>query len=151
MNGIILLIIIKLLFDLNPKNMVNDIFFHYEDHVDVSELSVFYCVLENIHSEKELYNEYDKQFKFPYFGFNWDALRDSLCGLDEWMREKRIIIIHKKIPLLGEKEFKIYISVLYDVCELWAKYPDILEFKVFFPIVSKSAIEEILRNINSRF
>lgn len=131
--------------------MVNDNFFYYEDDVDVPESKFFYCVLENIYSETELCSEYDKQFKFPYFGFNWDALRDSLCGLDEWIKEKIIIIIHKDLPHLREKEFSIYISVLYDVCELWGKYPDVLEIKVFFPQRHKQKIQEILKTINSRF
>lgn len=130
--------------------MVNDNYFHYKDNVDVLESNVFYCELENICSETELYSEYDKQFNFPYFGFNWDALRDSLCGLDEWMKEKKIIIIHKELPHLEERDLRIYISVLYDVCELWGKYPDVLEFKVFFPQHYKEKIREILRTINSR-
>lgn len=54
--------------------MVKDIFFYYKDDVDMSESNVFYCVLENIYSKLELNKAYDQQFKFPYFGFNWDAL-----------------------------------------------------------------------------
>lgn len=131
--------------------MVKDFFFYYKDDIDISESNIFYCVFKDIYTESALYRTYDQQFKFPYFGFNWDALRDSLCGLDEWMKEKKIVIIHKNLPQLGEKDFKIYISVLYDVCELWEKYPDILEFKVFFPVESKSIIQKILKNINSRF
>ena len=131
--------------------MVKDIFFYYKDDVDMSESNVFYCVLENIYSKLELNKAYDQQFKFPYFGFNWDALEDSLCGLDEMMKEKKILIIHKNLPQLGEKDFRIYISVLYDVCELWEKYPDVLEIKVYFPLEYKSIIQEILRNINSIF
>jgi hypothetical protein len=67
------------------------------------------------------------------------------------MKEKKILIIHKNLPQLGEKDFRIYISVLYDVCELWEKYPDVLEIKVYFPLEYKSIIQEILRNINSIF
>lgn len=116
----------------------------------MSESNVFYCVFENIHTEEDLYIVYDQQFKFPYFGFNWDALTDSLCGLDEWMKEKTIIIINKETLSLKEEDFKIYIKVLYDVCELWELYPDVLQMKVYFPECYKNKIRKILENINSR-
>jgi Barstar (barnase inhibitor). len=98
-----------------------------------------------------LYNVYNTHFEFPYFGFNWDALRDSLCGLDEWIKEKIIVIIHKDLPHLGERDLMIYITVLYDVCELWEKYPDVLSFQVFFSKKDKGIIGKFLENIHSRF
>lgn len=60
-------------------------------------------------------------------------------------------VIHKDLPYLGEEDVKNYISVLYDVCELWEKHPDILEFEVFFPQRYKENIQEILKTINSRY
>ena len=130
----------------------NESFLYYNCFSEIDTNNSYSLYVDDIKHRTEIFSLYYQSFKFPdYFGFNWDALADSLCYLDEWMEEKRIVIIHKKLPLLGKKEFKIYISVLYDVCEIWAKYPDVLEFQVFFPFESKSIIQEILRNINSRF
>lgn len=131
--------------------MVKDKYFHYQDNVNTYGSNVFCVEITNIHTKTDLFNAYNMQLKFPYFGFNWDALRDSLCGLDEWMKEKTIIIVHKDIPHLEKKELLTYVTVLYDVCELWEKYPDILSFQVFFVEKDKATIRKILENINSRF
>lgn len=131
--------------------MVKDKYFHYRDSVDTHGTNVFHVEIANIYSETELYNVYNMHFEFPYFGFNWDALRDSLCGLDEWIKEKEIVVIHRELPHLPDKELRIYITVLYDVCELWEKYPDVLSFQVFFAEKDKTTISKILKNINSRF
>jgi len=131
--------------------MVKDNYFHYRDIVDICGANVFCVEIANIYSESELYNVYDMHLKFPYFGFNWDPLRDSLCGLDEWMKEKEIVVIHRELPHFPEKDLGIYVTVLYDVCELWEKYPDALNFQVFFPEKNKTTISKILENINSRF
>lgn len=71
-------------------------------------------------------------------------------SINECLTERRVVIIHKKTPCLNNKDLDIYISILYETCELWAKYPDILEFKMFFPIETKGIIQDVLRNINSR-
>ena len=131
--------------------MVKDIFYYYKDAVDVSDLEVFSLVLEGVHTTAELLEVYARQFNFPsYFGYNWDALKDSLCYLDEWMQEKRIVIIHKDMPRLEESELRIYIRVLYGTCELWRKYPDVLQMKVYFSECNKDQVGKILQDINSR-
>lgn len=108
--------------------------------------------IRDIDSKDALLNTYNKQLRFPnYFGFNWDALYDSLCGLDEWIKEKKITIIHKELPPLEEKDLIIYITLLYDVCEFWEKYPDVLRFKVLFPKKDKNIVQKFLGNIHSCF
>ncbi len=132
--------------------MKNEYFLYYNCLSEIDSNNSRSVYMDDIKSKAEILSLYYQSFKFPnYFGFNWDALTDFLCYLDDWLVEKRIVIIHKELPLLGEKELKIYVWVLYDVCEFWAKYPDVLEFKVYFPIEYKSAIQGILRNINSSF
>lgn len=131
--------------------MVRDKCFHYRDTVDTSGTDVFRVEIANIYSKTELLSAYNTHFKFPYFGFNWDSLKDSLCGLDEWIKEKEIVVIHRELPHLPEKELRIYITALYDVCELWEKYPDVLNFQVFFSEKDKTTISKVLQNTNSRF
>lgn len=131
---------------------LNERFLYYNCLSEIDSSNSCSTYVDDIKNKTELLSLYSQSFKFPdYFGFNWDALTDFLCYLDDWLIEKKIIIIHKKTPQLGERDFKIYISVLYDVCEFWATYPDVLEFKVYFPIEYKSIIQEVLRNIHSRF
>lgn len=77
-------------------------------------------------------------------------MKDSLCYLDEWMQEKQIVIIHKDMPRLEESELRIYIRVLYGTCELWRKYPDVLQMKVYFSECNKDQVGKILQDINSR-
>lgn len=49
---------------------------------------------------------------FPgYFGFNWNALEDCLNDFD-WIREKKIVIVHDVIPQLPEDDLKIYLDIL---------------------------------------
>ena len=48
--------------------------------------------MDDIKSKAEILSLYYQSFKFPnYFGFNWDALTDFLCYLDDWLVEKRIV------------------------------------------------------------
>jgi RNAse (barnase) inhibitor barstar len=128
-------------------------FFYYIGNYPIETINNSLAVnIRDIDSKKTLFNAYNEQLRFPfYFGFNWDALKDCLCSLDEWLKEKEIMIIHDELPHLEEKELLIYITMLYDVCELWEKYPDVLNFQVFFPEKDKTTISKILENINSRF
>ena len=132
--------------------MVEDKYFQYQDNINIQKVDTLCLEVDNIKSKTDVMNLFSLSLKFPdYFGYNWDALKDSLSYLDNWLTEKKIFIIHKELPHIEEIELFIYIRVLYDVCELWAKYPDVLEFKVFFPIESKSIVQEILKDVNSRF
>ena len=130
--------------------MVKDKYFQYQDNVNIRDLNASIFEIGDIYSKTELYKVYNMHFKFPYFGFNWDALIDSLSGLDEWMKEKDIIIIHKDLPHLEQRDLKTYISVLYDTCDFWEKHPDDKRFQVFFSKKDQTVIQSFLENINSR-
>lgn len=127
--------------------MVKDKYFYYQANVNTFGPNVFCVEIGSINSKEELYNIYNKHFMFPYFGYNWDALKDSLCGLDEWIKEKKIVIIHNDLPHLGKSDLENYIAILYYTCELWEKYPDVLSFQVFFPEKDKSIIRKHLEKI----
>ena len=100
--------------------------------------------IDNIHTEEDILCLYNKQLRFPsYFGNNWDALKDILCYLNEWINFNTIVIINCDNLFLSEKDFSIYIDILYAVCEIWEKYPDELSFKVFFPEKFREMIQSI--------
>ena len=132
--------------------MVEDKYFQYQDDINVQTLNTLCLEVDNIKSKTDVMNLFCLSLKFPdYFGYNWDALKDSLSYLDDWVTDRKIFIIHKELPLLEKKEISIYIRVLYDVCEIWARDPDVLEFRVFFPSESKSIVQEILKDVDPHF
>lgn len=132
--------------------MTDKYFSYYSIITEINIQNWLPVYVDNINSKTDIFNLYKHQLNFPeYFGFNWDAFNDCLSRIEEWIPSKNIAIINCDNIFLAEKEFSIYISVLYDVCELWEKYPDVLEIKVFFPQRHKQKIQEILTTINSRF
>jgi RNAse (barnase) inhibitor barstar len=50
--------------------------------------------ISNINSKEELLKELNIKLKFPYFGFNWDALYDLLRDF-HWIDQKGIILVHE--------------------------------------------------------
>lgn len=77
-----------------------------------------------------------------YFGFNWDALYDSLSDL-AWIPQKKLVILHAKLPSLPEADTRIYLEVLCDAAQKVATSGQrILE--VIFPESDRSEIERLL-------
>jgi RNAse (barnase) inhibitor barstar len=73
----------------------------------------------NVRNKYELLNDMQIKLKFPdYFGYNWDAAYDCLCDFT-WIKEKNIVIIYQKIPLLDEKTMKQFLILLREVAEDW--------------------------------
>lgn len=105
--------------------------------------SFFVILKEDITSEADLLNEYYLQFKFPYFGFNWDALLDCLRDLD-WIKQNNVIIYHQGLPKLDVKDLKIYLEILFDLTSHWKKYED-HNFDVYFDLNDYNAIREIMQ------
>lgn len=133
--------------------MVTDKHFSYYSTLTEINIQYWYPVyVDNIKFKKDIFDQYKHMLNFPeYFGYNWDAFNDCLSRIDEWIPYKNIVIINRDNIFLTEKDFSIYITVLYDMCELWEKYPDVLEIKVYFPLQFKQAIQGILKTINCRF
>jgi hypothetical protein len=84
---------------------------------------------------------------FPgYFGFNWDALYECLRDF-EWMRWRKIIIIHEVLPQLPRKDLEIYLEILHDSVGTWRSDPRYMnehELEVVFPSDSYDTINEII-------
>lgn len=114
--------------------------------------NAFSICISDFKSKDDVFNLYNKSLNFPeYFGNNWDALKDSLCYLNDWMDEKRILIIHKDLPHINDNDIKNYLFVLNDVCEMWEQHSDILDFQVYFPESCKNMIQEIFTNSNQTY
>ena len=125
--------------------MMQDKYFYYYQHIaEIDIIETLPVYIDNIHTEEDILCLYNKQLRFPsYFGNNWDALKDILCYLNEWINFNTIVIINCDNLFLSEKDFSIYIDILYAVCEIWEKYPDELSFKVFFPEKFREMIQSI--------
>ena len=76
---------------------------------------------EEIATVDQLLEEYYKMLEFPaYFGFNWNALWECLCDL-EWIRNHRVIIVHKALPRIEHSQIRIYLFQLADCVREWEK------------------------------
>lgn len=88
---------------------------------------------------KELYNK----LQLPdYFGFNWDALLDSLRDF-HWIKDRGIILIHTVIPHIEEQDLRIYLEVLNEATQDW-KPDDEHYLEVIFPKSSEYALKSLL-------
>lgn len=109
-----------------------------------NEVDSFVVHISIVHSEKELMNELNSKFKFPYFGYNWDALYDLLRDF-HWIDQKKIVMVHDQMPDFDHASMKIYILLLRDSINDWKLGEDhILE--VIFPEEGKSLIRAILHS-----
>ncbi len=81
---------------------------------------------------------------FPgYFGFNWDALYDSLRDLS-WMPCKKVVLVHESLPRLNNEDLRVYLEVLRDSVLDWHAGDDhVLEVNF------RSRDESIIRSILS--
>jgi RNAse (barnase) inhibitor barstar len=95
----------------------------------------------NVRSKEDLFRALLQEFKFPYFGANWDALRDCLRDLS-WISEDRVVVVHEDLPFLLESEIKIYLEILSEAVDDWAG--DSKEFLVVFPVGVRGRLREFV-------
>lgn len=92
----------------------------------------------------KLLDEVAKSLNFPaYFGENWNALFDCLKDFN-WIKEKRICLIHKEIPSIEIEDLKIYLEILRDAADDW-KEGEEHEFFVLFPASSEGRVRSLLQ------
>lgn len=105
--------------------------------------SILCCYIQsNIRIKHDLFNSLSEQLKFTYFGWNWDALHDSLCGFED-VRGKKIIIMHEKLNLY-EEVLCDYLFCIMSSALIWKKYSYEHRLLPIFSIADKSKILEIL-------
>lgn len=79
-----------------------------------------------------------------YFGFNWDALYDCLCDLS-WIKSRKVVFFHERLPNLGDDDLKIYLKLLIDVSARWvAGNGDSRELVLLFNKKDKNKIEMLI-------
>jgi len=105
---------------------------------------VFQAVIrEGIAGPEALFEEYDRHFNFPYFGFNWHALDECLKDL-QWISQPQVIITHRRLPELSENDLRRYLDALCAAIEAWRNikevelWPDVLNF---YPEVIEHGLE----------
>jgi hypothetical protein len=95
--------------------------FHFVNELEeIKTRNDSYMVIFNTSTSKEeLLNEYYIKLKFfPCFGFNWDALSDSLVCLEN-IQQKHIVIYHHILPQLNDNDMKIFLEILKDSSGEW--------------------------------
>ena len=66
--------------------MKDKYFYFYQHRAEIEIFGTLQVYIDNVHTEDDILNLYNKQLRFPsYFGYNWDALKDILCYLNEWV------------------------------------------------------------------
>lgn len=127
-------------------NTKNSLFSFFTDVPSYNTLDVFFVHLDpDICKANELLRALYYALWLPgYFGFNWNALYDSLCDL-AWIPHKKLVILHNKVPSLPEEDTKLYLEVLRDAAQsLSVSGQRILE--VVFPESDRSNVERLLNN-----
>jgi Barstar (barnase inhibitor) len=89
-------------------------FIFYESDSDLNGQTDFTAVIPSkINNKKELLEALRSSLNLPqYFGYNWDALYECLRDLS-WIKERRVLILHRDLPLLPRIELSIYLELLY--------------------------------------
>jgi len=119
-------------------------FYFIENYEEINNKNdvFFVTIINDNFSEEDLLNEYYIKFKFPYFGFNWDALLDCLRDL-EWIKQKNIIVYHPQLPQLNKKNLKIYLEILSNVMESWKQWKE-HNFEVYFNLKNYDKVQHIM-------
>jgi hypothetical protein len=102
----------------------------------------------NITTKEDLFTEFNKQLRFPYFGFNWDALYDLFRDF-HWIYQKSIVIVHQDIPLSDKNNQAIYIELLFDCINDWKDDED-HNLTVYFPIEFQEQINNCINEVTSK-
>lgn len=76
-----------------------------------------------VSSKKELFDWYVENLPFPdCFGYNWDALTDSLCSLYE-LNVRRLVVHHEKLPFGNDVALlKVYLEILSEVLDNYRSF-----------------------------
>jgi hypothetical protein len=127
---------------------MNDSPFYFGDVARLCTSEDFVAELpEEITTVDQLFQAYYELLEFPgYFGFNWNAMDECLCDL-VWIKNRRVIIVHKALPSIEDSQVKIYLDVLAYCVREWKK-DEAHEVIVAFPAGSERLVNSLLgRNL----
>jgi len=119
-------------------------FYFIEKQEDISNKSdaYFVTIINDNFSEEDLLNEYYTKFKFPYFGFNWDALEDCLRDLD-WIEQINVIVYHERLPALNQRDMETYLDILRGTVAHWKQYEEHI-FEVYFKMQDYEKVQKLI-------
>jgi len=117
-------------------------FIEKQEEISNKNDAYFVTIVSDNFSEENLLNEYYKKFKFPYFGFNWDALLDCLRDL-EWIEQINIIVYHPQLPQLNKKDLKIYLEILRDAIWDWKQWEE-HNFEIYFNMQDYNKVQKLI-------
>jgi hypothetical protein len=103
----------------------NAVLYFIEDinEIDNGQKAYIVRINDTVFTKEDLLNEYNTKFRFPYFGFNWDAFLDCLRDLS-WIKQENIIICHHSVPKLNAHDLKIYLDILRFAVADWERYKE---------------------------
>ena len=102
-----------------------------DSQVIFSSTATILKISNDIQDERELFAAFQSGLAFPYFGWNWDALEDCLRDLS-WIVTPQVVIAHDGLPSLPKSDILIYLSILSEKVDHWARDSS-KEFVVIFP------------------
>ena len=98
-----------------------------------------------VFSKQELTEYFGQVLNFPdYLGNNWDELIDYLRDLD-WIKTKKIHIIHENLSYLPDKDLSVYLSIVYIIAVFWRQFSSIHCITFFFNPAEKERIDTVFR------
>ncbi|MBS6829993.1 MAG: barstar family protein [Desulfovibrio sp.] len=120
---------------------MENLFYFVQHPQKLSYSSIAFCFIEkDVKTTDELFYALDNQFKFCVFGWNWDALKDALCGFDN-EKKRNIVIMHEAINM-NNSVFYNYLLCLMSAALVWKKHSNKHRF---FPIFSVEDREKIMK------
>jgi len=115
-----------------------------------NEVTIIDCytvnVPANVCSKSQLMSVLEDEFKFPYFGKNWDSLLDLLSDFS-WIKNSNVCIYHFGIKHLNADDLLDYIQVLEDAMKRLNDFPPPTLYAIFCPF-DRSIIEYLRHKIN---
>lgn len=84
------------------------------DEVKTSAQDFIARIPSTISDQLALFEALSRGLNFPsYFGRNWDALDECLSDLN-WIKQRRVVLIHDAAPHLSRHDLVTYLSILRD-------------------------------------
>lgn len=115
------------------------LFYSEKEELNTEEYDLLVHVKSDINDKYEIFELFSSKLQFPsYFGKNWDAFYDCLCGLEG--PDKKILILHEDLPFRkSEEERELYIDLLLDVESSFSTDQN-YKLDIAFPMIYKELI-----------
>ena len=101
------------------------------------------AVIGTVHSKEELLRDIADQLQFPdWFGWNWDALEDSLRDLTR-LTSPEVVLHHERVPELPIPDLRTYLAILHTVAAFWHEGTETQTLVVSFSPESRRILSAI--------